>query len=347
MTEPKISVVCPMYNVEDYVGECLDSLLVQTLKDFEVIIVDDCSTDNSREVVKNYQPKFDGRLRLIESEKNSGGCAVPRNIGISHATGKYLIFLDTDDLLTKTALAELYEVAEKFSADVVHCEKFYKSATPKLQGALLKVSSYQQGKFVTEPTLEEHDIAKKVTDFHNIRYIWTAWSKLVRREFMEKNQITFPPILNNEDLVFAMYCLFCAEKYVRVPNVVNIYRYRPESITKTKLDMASYARLWIRALINGFSACDKFLDGIDFFQKNPDYKYLALDCVAQDIFVRVAKCYRSLSAAQLDKILREEFAKSDASPALATFFFSMSILMSMQIGTHILNTQKNSDSTSN
>ena len=120
---PQISIIIPMYNVEEYVGECLDSILVQTFKDYEVIIVDDCSTDNSCDVVESYMSKFNGKLNLIKSKKNSGGCAVPRNIGLSHANGKYIFFLDSDDLIVKTGLAELYKVAEDYQADVIQCEK--------------------------------------------------------------------------------------------------------------------------------------------------------------------------------------------------------------------------------
>lgn len=333
---PKISVVCPMYNVEKYVGECLESLLIQTLQDFEVIIVDDCSTDNSVEVVKSYFEKFEGRLRLEKSEKNSGGCAVPRNIGLSFARGKYVLFLDSDDLLLKDALEGLYEVAEKFQADVVQCEKFYKSEVPDLKGEILNLATYQRGKFVSEPVVEPYDITKRITDFHNFRYIWSAWAKLIRREFLEENQIKFPEILNTEDFIFAIFCLVCAKKYVRVPNVINIYRYRPGSIGHTKIDMIQYIKSWIHAMVDGFDSCDEFLSKLEFFQQNPDVKYLAFDCISQDVFVHLTRVYKSFSAGQLDEILRAEFAKSKNSSALTSFFFSMSVLHSMQIGSYIL-----------
>ena len=80
----KISVVIPMYNAEKYIGDCLDSLLAQTFGDFEVIVVDDCSTDSSCAVVQSYAGKFGGRLKLARTEKNSGGGGyVPRNIGLN------------------------------------------------------------------------------------------------------------------------------------------------------------------------------------------------------------------------------------------------------------------------
>ena len=336
----KISVIIPMYNTEDYVGECLDSLLCQTLQDFEVIIVDDCSTDGSREVVKNYIQKFDGKLRLIESEKNSGGCAVPRNIGMTYAKGKYLFFLDSDDLIIKTAFEWLYNVAENFQADVVQCEKFYTSDTPHLKGATLTVKSFKADGYVTIPTLETENIQRRIKEFHAQRYVWTAWSKLLRREFMIKNKITYPLTLNNEDLVFTIYCLSCAKRFVKFPDPVNIYRYRPNSILHTKNNMLDYVRKWIRSLATGFSCCDNFLSELEFYKQHPEIKYLALDAISQDIFSKLFNVYNKFSSALFDKIIREEFAKVGDSSAMAAFFFNMSIMYSMQIGKYLLNKQK-------
>ena len=70
-----------MYNAEKYIGACLDSILAQTFKNFELIVVDDCSTDSSCTIVDSYTKKFGGRLKLVHTEENSGGCAVPRNVG--------------------------------------------------------------------------------------------------------------------------------------------------------------------------------------------------------------------------------------------------------------------------
>ena len=96
MACPAVSVIIPMYNAEKYIGECLESLLLQTFQDFEVIVVDDCSTDNSFSIVESYIPKFDGRLKLTKTEKNSGGGGyVPRNIAantFSFSTPMILFF---------------------------------------------------------------------------------------------------------------------------------------------------------------------------------------------------------------------------------------------------------------
>ena len=118
-----------MYNVEKYIGECLNSILAQTFADYEVIVVDDCSTDKSCDIVESYLPKFNSggveKLQLIRSKENSGGAGIPRNIGIRYSCGKYLFITDSDDAITETALEELYTSAKKFDADIVHCEKWY------------------------------------------------------------------------------------------------------------------------------------------------------------------------------------------------------------------------------
>ena len=337
---PQISVIIPMYNVEDYVGECLDSLLCQTFQDFEVIIVDDCSTDGSREVVKNYLPKFDGKLRLIESEKNSGGCAVPRNIGMGYASGKYLFFIDSDDLIIKTALEKLYNVAEKFQADIVQCEKFFASETPHLKDATLTVRSFMPDGYVTVPTLETENIRRRIVDFHNQRYVWTAWSKFLRRDFMIENKIDYPLTLNNEDFVFTIYCLSCAKRFLKFPDPVNIYRYRPGSILHTHASLSDHVRKWTRSFATAFSCCDKFLSGLEFYKQNPEVKYLALDAIAQDTFLHLSGIYQKFSPSLLDEMIREEFTKVGYNSAMAAFFFNMSMMYSLKIGNYLLSKKK-------
>ena len=335
---PEISIIIPMYNVEQYVSDCLDSVLVQTFKDYEVIIVDDCSTDNSCSVVESYMPKFNGNLKLVHTETNSGGCAAPRNIGLTYARGKYIFFLDSDDLIIKTGLAELYKVAEDYQADVIQCEKFYTSDTPKLKGALLTVKSFKMGRFVKNPELDSRDIAQRMEDFHNFQYVWTAWSKLIRRSFMEENNIKFPDTHEVEDVVFTIYCISCAQRYVRVPNIVNIYRYRPDSILHKKVDVSAHIRKWIRALINGFYCCDNFLSEIDFFKEHPEIKYIALDAVVQDIFRRFKKVYSNIPPAHIDGIIREEFAAHGDCSAIAAFLFNLSNLYELHLS-RLLNSE--------
>lgn len=334
--EPKISVVIPMYNTEKYVGECLHSLEVQTFQDFEIIVVDDCSTDNSAEVVKSYMPKFDGRLKLIRTEKNSGGCAIPRNVGMEIAKGKYIFMPDSDDIVIKTCLETFYTVAEEFDADVVHCEKYFVCESEELKGAVLEMKSHQTGKFVKEPVLEPYNLEKKVIDLNDYRYIWNVWTKFFKREFLEKNEIKFADTVNNEDVVFTVYCVCFAERYVRIPDVLNVYRRRESSITKNKRDALGHARLWMKAFVRAFDDCDKFLESKEIFRNNPDLKYSALDVIAQNTFIQMIPSNRFLTVAKFDKVFREEISKSKNPSAIASFFFNMAYMYGKQIGDYLL-----------
>ena len=334
-----------MYNVEKYIGECLNSLLCQTFKDFEVIIVDDCSTDDSINIVKGYRPKFQGHLKIVKSEKNSGCCAIPRNMGMPYAIGKYIFFLDSDDLIVKDAFEKLYSVAENFDADVVQCEKFYTSDTPELKGAELTIKSFKTKGFVQVPTLDTDSVYKRLEALNTHEYIWMDWSRLIRRKFILENKIEHPPTLYEEDLIFMIYCLSCAKHVVRFPDPINIYRYRPGSVMHRDFMATDYLRKWFQVLRVGFAHCDKFLSDRELYKQHPELKYFALDIFIQEIFNKLVKVYKNYSAAALDDIIREELRKNGDNTAMSAFFFNMSMMYSMQIGTYLLN--KNSQQTKN
>ena len=112
----KVSVIIPVYNVEPYLKQCMDSVVGQTLKDIEIICVDDGSTDGSLDILKEYATE-DSRIQIIE-QKNAGAGAA-RNNGMRHATGKYLSFLDSDDFFEPRMLEKAYDLAEKDQADFV------------------------------------------------------------------------------------------------------------------------------------------------------------------------------------------------------------------------------------
>ena len=121
MSEPKISVLIPMYNRKHYIEDCINSVLNQTFQDFEIIIRDNCSTDGSFEFVaeKYSQQISSGKIKLIRNERNLG-LLISSNHLMFDAQGKYITFLHSDDLLVIDALQHLYEIAETTNANVVH-----------------------------------------------------------------------------------------------------------------------------------------------------------------------------------------------------------------------------------
>ena len=181
-----VSVVIPLYNAEKYIGECLNSLLKQTFQDFEVVVVDDCSTDSSCEIVESYAPKFNGRLNLYRSKENSGSGGVPRNKGILFSRGEYIQFLDADDMLTKTALEEMYSLAKEINANVVYCEKHYQT---EADGMNMEISILQPKPRVNKPTLETTDFAERIDKILKGAFVVSTCFKFVQREFLIKNEI--------------------------------------------------------------------------------------------------------------------------------------------------------------
>ena len=330
MAIPAISVIIPLYNAEKYIGECLESILPQTFQDFEVIVVDDCSTDNSAAVAESYALKFGGRLRLAKTKKNSGGCAVPRNVGLPLSRGKYIFFIDADDIITSTALKELYSIAEEFNADVVRCEKYY--GVPEKfwfhvkAGNKVNPSSYKLGDFVDKPTLVTDNLVERVQKIYQRHFMWNAWAQLIRRDFIFENRIRFVNIVS-EDVIFTICELCTAKRYILVPNVVNYYRMRENSLihqnlirVDTKLD--KHLHCWVNSIKCGVKYLDDFLNEQDFFSKRPDLKYALFEIFVNDMLRYVTEIYLKIPAYALDEILRREFGKED-NTALTTVLFGL------------------------
>lgn len=115
----KISVIVPVYNTQVYLKRCLDSLVNQTLKEIEIIIINDGSTDNSQLIIDEYAKKYDN---VKSYNKTNGGISSARNMGILKATGEYLSFIDSDDYIDKNALKKMYDKAKKENLDIVVCD---------------------------------------------------------------------------------------------------------------------------------------------------------------------------------------------------------------------------------
>ena len=116
---PLVSVIIPLYNAEKYIEETIQSVIDQTYSNWELLVIDDCSTDKSRDLVKNFE-KEDSRIKLIESDTNFGGPARPRNIGIDNAKGEYIAFLDADDVWLADKLDKQLKNIVDSEYDIIH-----------------------------------------------------------------------------------------------------------------------------------------------------------------------------------------------------------------------------------
>lgn len=316
---PTVSVIIPMYNVENYIEECLQSLLKQTLNDIEVIVIDDRSTDKSVAVVEKLKPAFEGRLNLLKLNKNSGCPGLPRNFALKQARGKYIYFLDSDDFISETALEDFYKVAEEFQADVVHAEKYfvYDESSKKTS-----VTSIQQGGFVEETTLETEDIGKRVSDFVKKKYLWWGCNKLFSRKLIIDNKITFPAMTTFEDYVFIFQCLVAAKNYVRVPFVSYYYRTRDGSLSHKGRNAVEVVRNMAEAIYT----MDKFMRERKYFIENPQSRYEMIDFFVQwrlDVVSKYTFVGTTLTLPELFALLQKEsFSRhSEDNSALTAYLF--------------------------
>ena len=306
-TVPAVSIIIPMYNAERYIKSCVMSAMNQTLSNIEIICVDDCSTDKTFEIVLELA-KQDSRIRLTRLEKNSGGASAPRNMGIRLSRGKYIAFLDSDDMYTKTAMEELAVLAEKFQADVVHTEQVYFPENDIIdvdENTKFTTFSKEKGGFCSEPFLETDNLAERVQMFFNERLFGWVHNKLYRRDFLMENDIKFAPLRTSEDIVFYFFVICTAPRIVRVPNIIYIYRHNPDSITRKVVNLEESLLALTSLMIEGTKLMDDFMAKHPLFVKNPALRQLPIDYLVQQHLMWTQRFYEKFTPAQLDEAVRK------------------------------------------
>jgi len=199
--EIKVSVVLPVYNVGNYLEQCLRSLLDQTLQEIEIICVDDGSTDNSLEILMEYQKK-DRRIQIIQQENHGAGAA--RNAGMAIAQGQFLSFVDSDDYFDKDMLKLAYDKAVATNADVcIYKAFFYDNETGKISEC-----SYS----VKEKNLPQYNVFSRMQISANLfeSIMGWAWDKLYRRSFILNQGLQFQEQRTTNDMYFVYISLFKA-----------------------------------------------------------------------------------------------------------------------------------------
>ena len=218
-----ISVIIPVYNVEEYLRECVDSVLNQTYKDSEIILVDDGSTDSSGEICDEYVEK-DERISVIH-QKN-GGLSDARNTGLANANGKYIYFLDSDDYIAPNALETLYRVAEKESSEIVFFDAVSFADTPDFT---VRQNYVRKNAYKTD---SGYNIFKALTlnnDFHSAVPLL-----FIDRAFLLDSDISFIPRILHEDTVFTYQLLCKASRVAQCREALYYRRYRKDSIMTSK-----------------------------------------------------------------------------------------------------------------
>lgn len=214
---PIVSVVIPVYNVEAYLRQCLDSVIHQTLRDLEILCVNDGSTDSSLAILNEYAAK-DSRIIVFSKENEGKGAASARNCGLDRASGKYLAILDSDDYFAAQHLEKLVHSAEKHNSDIVICDAQGFDSRTGLN--TYNAVCYQQADIPDKAVFSVNDYPDKIFQMSTS----AAWNCLFLRSFVERYRLRFQHVIMTDDLYFSFSCRVLAERISIVNEKLIYYR---------------------------------------------------------------------------------------------------------------------------
>lgn len=233
-----LSVIVPVYNMERFLPDCLDSLISQTLSETEFICVNDGSTDLSEQILINYELR-DKRIKVMNRE--NGGLSEARNTGMKCARGDYICFLDSDDWLKKDALREMYNIAKKNDAEILSFDADCYYESEDLKQKEYKDEYYHRKKSYGGPKDGKKLFCELV---ENNDFCDAAWIMCIKRDWLEKEKILFYPGILHEDCLFSFQCYMNSKKIMHVKKEFLVYRIRENSIMTSGASHASmYGRL--------------------------------------------------------------------------------------------------------
>jgi glycosyltransferase involved in cell wall biosynthesis len=244
-----ISVVVPAYNAGKYLKQCIENLLFQTYKNLEIIVVDDGSTDDTAQIVRQYPA-------VNYFYQPNSGVSAARNKGIDIATGEYIHFMDADDLINLEFYERMLQAAVSVHSDMTCCDFIYErypNQNQKMENRLL-VSNLEDKIWMTK-----------------IQFYGACWRYLYKLSFLKEHKLYFKTgIISGEDRIFSLQTIFYANKIVSVPDAVYIYKNRKESITTTKKKELVKKRKESCQFVDQFQA--DFTQQHHFSLRHPDYQ---------------------------------------------------------------------------
>ena len=293
----KISIVMPVFNASKDLSFALDSILNQTmnLSDIEVIMVDDCSTDNSLSIIQEYCGKY-SNFKVIELKENIGAAYGPRNVGLKHVTGEYVMFLDSDDRFHENACETLYNVATSNDADIAFAR--YRRIYPKEQVILKSYSPYTDN--ISE---YKDDLVDGVNLTGIIGFLWrhffsrfiygklknlnsdkifiknikehpelfkilpSIWTKIYRTSFIKEHNLEFPPFISGEDLNFVVKSFFLTNSIVFLnETIIHDYYMRNNDNDKSITKNINYSLVYDS--IDSYYHCSEICKDFKFKKSN-------------------------------------------------------------------------------
>lgn len=251
----KISVIVPVYNVENYLEKCLNSLVNQTLQEIEILVINDGSTDNSQKIIEVFQNKFPQKIKTFAKE--NGGLSDARNYGIDRAIGEFIAFVDSDDYVSTTMMEEIYNLAKKHEAEIVICNLQKVDENGNVTQKLTQI-----------PNLPEKiDLKQNFSVFSDISYF--ACNKIFKRELFEGKR--FQKGMHFEDIELVPQLLLRCKTLAKTNAYHYHYLERSNSISKSHtergLDILRAVENVEKAFEKSiYSSCKKELKGFQILE---------------------------------------------------------------------------------
>lgn len=320
--EPCISVILPIYNVEKYIDKCLDSILNQTFTNFEVIVVDDCSTDNTMEIVDSYIEKFKEKnisLIISKTEKNSGGPGIPRNIGLSLSKGTFIYHIDGDDYINNVTLEVLYNTAQQYDADLVYMAYYYEI---KSNGIVKKGNSVYGGQRKEDLEIYVLDSDTILKRFLLLGFAPMVWKQLVRRDLLINNNIITKDIFC-QDFIWTLEVFANLKKFVSIPVGYYYHTANPDSISNNFISNTKHIEKWTSSLLATYKILSELKTTIPIL-KNSIYFSAAINRRYQKFMNRMRAYNIDTTSKEFYKILRDYLNSNEENQeVLFSFFFNL------------------------
>lgn len=277
MNKCKLSIIVPVYGVEKYIDKCLNSLVKQSLKEIEIIVVNDGTKDNSQKIIDKYVKKYPDKIKSYIKENGGQGSA--RNYGLEKANGEYIGYVDSDDFVEKDMYKKLYNKAKENNYDIVVCGNYNVSEDYQNKNIDAFINNYN-------------------TDLENIFFGKMAvWNKIYKRDILIKNKLEFKEKVWYEDLAFTLKAIMNSNTFAFIDEPLYDYLIREGST----MNNSNVQR--------NLEILDAFNDILSYIQHNKKEEYFSkIEFLAID-HIYISAIVRVLKAEADDKVKRETINK--------------------------------------
>lgn len=285
MNSDLVSIVIPVYNAEQYISTCIESIAQQTYKNIEVVMVDDGSKDSS--LLRCKEERKNHPFLRVHAQTNQG-VSVARNIGTELARGEWICYIDPDDWIEPNYVEELVKEANRVNADIVICDTFLNYPTKQVETYHLSESRTMTSKDDFE-NLQLQLIAKKASSIqpNSGDLLGAPWGKIYRKAFIQENGLQYiVGLKRSQDCMFNLYCLEYAKVVSYIQKCLHHYRYNPDSVTNKyspeTIPVVNHYLSELDTFISRFGKDSRFTEAQNVKIVTSLYKCFRLDCFNRD-----------------------------------------------------------------